>query len=98
MINQLGSDRMIAAIQKRHRFAPGEFIVVRVESESVGSRRRRYRVIDAAVGIVERGSWAVAEQPWLPDGPIATDVIYPMPGYGRVGNEAAPAQEVQVIP
>ena len=93
----LHDHRLIAAIQRRCRFAPGEFIVVWVESQPVGNGRQHYWVLDAAVGIVERGSWAVAdavaEQPWLPDGPIATQVTYRMPGYERVshGPVAAPA-------
>ena len=93
----LHDHRLIAAIQRRCRFAPGEFIVVWVESQPVGNGRQQYWVLDAAVGIVERGSWAVAdavaEQPWLPDGPIATQVTYRMPGYERVshGPVAAPA-------
>ena len=66
--------------------------MVWVESEPVGSGRQRYWVMDAAVGIVERGSWAVAdavaEQPWLPNGPIATAVTYRMPGYERVRDSA----------
>jgi hypothetical protein len=48
--------------------------------------------MDAAVGTVERGSWAVAdavaEQPWLPNGPIATEVTYRMVGYERVRHSA----------
>jgi hypothetical protein len=97
----LHDHKLIAAMQKRCRFAPGEFVVVWVESEPVGNGRQRYWVMDAAVGIVERGSWAVAdavaEQPWLPNGPIATDVTYRMPGYERVSHEAAPAQQAKVI-
>ncbi len=73
--------RMIEAVQKRCRFAPGELIVVWAESEALGSGRQNYLVIDAAVGVVERGSWAVkdavSEQPWLPNGPIPTDVYLP---------------------
>ncbi len=46
--------------------------------------------MDAAVGIVERGSWAVAEavgeHPWLPDGPIATRVNWRLDGYERVSH------------
>jgi hypothetical protein len=84
----LHDHRLIEAIQKRCRFAPGEFIVVWVESEPVGNGHQQYIVIDAAVGIVERGSWAVAdaveEQPWLDNGPIRTQVSYRMPGYERV--------------
>jgi hypothetical protein len=85
--------RMIEAVQKRCDFAPGELIVVWAESEALGSGRQEYLVIDAAVGVVERGSWAVKdavrEQPWLPDGPIATVVTYRMPGYERVRHASA---------
>jgi Transmembrane protein of unknown function (DUF3556) len=87
--------RMIEAVQRRCRFAPGEFIVVWAESEAVGSGRQDYIVIDAAIGVVERGSWAVkdavAEQPWLPNGPIATEVTYRRPGYARVSHVQQPA-------
>jgi hypothetical protein len=79
---------LIEAIQRRCRFAPGELIVVYAESEPIGHGRQQYWVMDAAVGIVERGSWAVkdavAEQPWLPKGPIALDVQWRRPGYERV--------------
>jgi hypothetical protein len=96
----LHDDKLIAAIQKRCRFAPGEFIVVWVESEPVGKGRQQYWVMDAAVGIVERGSWAVndavAEQPWLPDGPIATRVDYRMDGYERVSHGRARTVELEV--
>ena len=39
-----------------------------------------YQVIDAALGVIERGTWkvkdAVDAQPWLPDGPIPLDVTW----------------------
>ena len=45
---------------------------------------QRYVVIDAALGIVERGTYqvadAVAEQPWLPNGPIPLTVEWRLPG------------------
>jgi hypothetical protein len=86
----LHNETLIRAIQKRCRFAPGEFIVVWVESEPVGGGRQQYWVLDAAVGIVERGSWAVAdavrEQPWLPRGPIPTRVDSRLDGYERVSH------------
>jgi hypothetical protein len=96
---------MLEAVQKRCRFAPGEFIVVWVESEPIMNGRQEYWVWDAGVGIVERGSWAVkdavAEQPWLPNGPIAVQVDWRRPGYERVSHaptaaEAVPAPEVVV--
>jgi hypothetical protein len=87
--------RLIAAIQKRCQFAPGEFVVVWAESEPVAGGRQEYLVIDAAVGIVERGCWvvtdAIAEQPWLPNGPIRTFVEYRMDGYERVSHGSAAA-------
>src|SRR3954452_25384897 len=90
----LHDHQLVAAIQTRSQFAPGEFVVVGVESEPVGNGRQQYWVMDAAVGIVERGSWAVAdavaEQPWLENGPIATEVTYRMPGYERISYARAP--------
>jgi hypothetical protein len=58
--------------------------------------------MDAAVGVVERGSWAVkdavTEIPWLPDGPIATHVDWRLEGYERVSYSprAVATQEVLV--
>jgi hypothetical protein len=92
--------RMIEAVQRRCGFAPGELVVVWAESEAVGSGRQNYLVIDAAVGVVERGSWAVkdavSEQPWLPNGPIPTDVTYRMPGYERVSHGVPVTNKVLV--
>jgi hypothetical protein len=92
-------EHLIEAIQKRCNFAPGEFIVVWVESEPIFNGRQQYWVMDAAVGIVERGSWsvqeAVNEQPWLPNGPISLQIDWKMPGYERVSHRAGemPAHE-----
>lgn len=86
----LHNPALIEAVQKRCGFAPGELIVVYAESEPILNGRQQYLVMDAAVGIVERGSWSVhdcvEEQPWLPNGPVATDVTYRMPGYERVSH------------
>ncbi len=84
----LHSEGLIQAVQKRCQFAPGECVVVWAESEPIGAGRQQYWVMDAALGIVERGSWAVRdaveEQPWLADGPIALEVDWRQPGYERV--------------
>jgi uncharacterized membrane protein YkgB len=81
---------LIEAIQKRCQFAPGEFIVVWVESEPAFHGRQKYWVMDAAVGVVETGTWkvedCVAEKNWLPNGPIPTAVETRMPGYERVSH------------
>ncbi|WP_406637830.1 DUF3556 domain-containing protein [Amycolatopsis sp. WGS_07] len=70
----------VNAVQKRVGFAPGEWIVVWVESQAIHSKVQHYQVIDAALGVVERGHWTVAdavnEQPWLPNGPIPLTVTW----------------------
>lgn len=80
-------DDMIAAVQRQAGFEPGELVVVWVESQAKGSKVQRYKVIDAALGVTERGTWnvaeAVAEQPWLPNGPIPIQVTWSMPGTGH---------------
>lgn len=92
---------MIEAVQKRCRFAPGEPIVVWAESEALGSGRQDYLVVDAAVGVVERGSWsvkdAVGEQPWLPNGPIHTEVTYRKTGYQRTSHAPQVVDQVLVV-
>jgi uncharacterized membrane protein YkgB len=91
----LHDHRFIASIQARCGFAPGEFIVAWIESQPVHRSFQRYVVIDAALGIVERGTYevadAVAEQPWLPNGPIPLTVEWQMPGYVRVSHPTVPA-------
>jgi hypothetical protein len=98
----LHDDQLIEAIQKRCRFEPGELVVVFAESEPIRNGRQEYCVIDAAVGIVERGSWAVGdaveEQPWLPNGPIPMKVTYRMPGYERVSFERSDARPFAAQP
>ncbi|HEX4108309.1 MAG TPA: DUF3556 domain-containing protein [Solirubrobacteraceae bacterium] len=94
----LHNQHLIEALQTRCNFAPGEFSVVWVESEPVFGGRQQYWVMDAAVGIVERGSWSVKEAvetvPWLPDGPIATQVDWRLEGYQRVSHARGAAQEL----
>ncbi len=87
----LHDDRMIAAIQARVGFEPGELIVVFVESQPVHKRVQEYRVIDAALGVIERGTWrvadAVAQQPWLPNGPIPLEVTWRAEAASEVTSE-----------
>jgi hypothetical protein len=63
--------RLLAAVQERCRFEPGELRVVTLESQPAHVQRQRYRVWDAADGLVEEG-WVdvrdmVRRQPWLED-------------------------------
>ncbi|HEX5983793.1 MAG TPA: DUF3556 domain-containing protein [Solirubrobacterales bacterium] len=66
--------RLLAAVQERCRFAPGELRVVTLESQPAHVQRQRYRIWDAADGLVEEG-WVdvrdmVRRQPWLGDEPF----------------------------
>jgi len=74
------NEDFVAAVQDEAQFEPGELIIVWVESQAWGSKVQHYKVIDAAVGVIERGTWkvadAVAEQPWLPNGPIPIEVTW----------------------
>ncbi|QRY64430.1 DUF3556 domain-containing protein [Gordonia sp. PDNC005] len=69
---------LIDALQRRCNFAPGEFIVAWIESQPIHKGTQEYQIIDAALGVVERGTYrvndAINTQPWLPDGPIPFDV------------------------
>jgi hypothetical protein len=89
----------IAAIQKRCNFEPGEWVTVWTESQPLHKKTLEYKVIDAALGVVERGHYvvadAVAQQPWLPNGPIDYTVTWQKPGYEpRVFN---PGQVVEAV-
>lgn len=81
----LHDERLIAAVQRQLGFAAGELRVMYVESQPINRKTQSYRVIDAALGVVERGTWdvsdAVSRQPWLPDGPIPLNVTWTQPGY-----------------
>ncbi len=64
--------RLLAAVQERCNFAPGELRVVTLESQPAHVQRQRYRIWDAADGLVEEG-WIdvremVSRQPWLVGG------------------------------
>ncbi|MFY2861950.1 DUF3556 domain-containing protein [Mycobacterium sp. THU-M104] len=78
------NEDMIQAVQDEAHFLPGECVVVWVESEAFGSGVQHYKLIDAALGVIERGTWKVADalstQPWLPNGPIPTQITWVRPG------------------
>jgi Transmembrane protein of unknown function (DUF3556) len=61
--------QLLEAVQERCGFEPGDLRVIALESEAVMSGRQEYQIYDAATGLVEAGSVAVADmvdrQPWL---------------------------------
>jgi Transmembrane protein of unknown function (DUF3556) len=69
--------RLLAAIQERCRFEPGEVRVVVLESQPAHVQRQRYRIFDAADGLVEEGWVSVADmverQPWLDERPFPVE-------------------------
>jgi hypothetical protein len=70
----LHDESLIAAVQERCQFAPGELRVVIMESQPLGHPVQRYRIIDAASGLLEEGEVDVADmvarQPWDGDLPF----------------------------
>ena len=86
----LNDERLVAAVQARLGLEPGDLVMVYCESQAtpwLHGRPQEYRVIDAALGTVERGTWdvrdCVATQPLLPDGPIPLQVTWTAPGFRR---------------
>ncbi len=82
-------ERLIEALQERCQYEPGDVIVAWTESQPAFSKKVQYRVIDAALGTVEKGWYhnddAAHEQPWLPNGPIPHTVTWTRPGYVAPG-------------
>ncbi len=61
--------QLIEAIQEQCGFAPGDVRVVTLESQPAQMQRQRYRLYDAATGLIEEGWVDVAEMvkrgPWI---------------------------------
>ena len=96
----LHNEQTITAVQKRCNFEPGECVIVWIESQPIHRKRLEYKVIDAALGVVERGHYhpadAVNEQPWLPNGPIPHTVTWRREGYVPIGEWAHPSVRATV--
>jgi hypothetical protein len=82
-------ERLIAALQERCQYEPGDVVVAWTESQPAFSKKVQYRVIDAALGTVEKGWYhnddAYNTQPWLPDGPIPHTITWQLEGYEPPG-------------
>ncbi|MFY2861304.1 DUF3556 domain-containing protein [Mycobacterium sp. THU-M104] len=68
------NEQLIAALQQRCHFAPGEVRVVLLDAQPIHRQTQQYRLVDAATGEFERGFVKVADmvtrQPWADDVPV----------------------------
>lgn len=82
-------ERLLAGWQERCAYEPGDVVAVFTESQPAFSKIVQYRVMDAALGTVEKGWYhnddAYNSQPWLPDGPIPHTVTWRLEGYEPPG-------------
>ena len=66
--------RLLASVQERVGYEPGELRVVTLESQPAGTPTQRYRIFDAADGLIEEGTVKVTDmvnrQPWLGVGEV----------------------------
>lgn len=67
----LHDEQMIEALQRRCQFADGDVRVIVMEAQPIHRQSQRYRIVDAATGVIEEGvvriSDLVNRQPWLDD-------------------------------
>jgi hypothetical protein len=86
--------RLLEAVQERCRFEPGELRVVTLESQPAHVQRQRYRIYDAATGLVEEGEVNVADmvgrQPWLDERPFPVRPAADARGDAAGGRAAEP--------
>ena len=68
------NEQLIAAMQQRCRFEPGEVRVVLLDAQPFHKQTQAYRLVDAATGEFEHGLVKVADmvtrQPWADDVPV----------------------------
>src|SRR6201995_2907878 len=68
------NEQLVAALQKRCHFEPGEVHVVMLDAQPIHRQTQQYRLVDAATGEFERGYVRVADmvtrQPWADDVPV----------------------------
>jgi Transmembrane protein of unknown function (DUF3556) len=68
------NEQLIAAVQERCHFEPGEVRVILLDAQPIHKQRQEYRLVDAATGEFECGYVKVADmatrQPWDDDLPV----------------------------
>jgi hypothetical protein len=84
----LHDHRLLSAVQFECGYRPGQLRVITLESQPIHRATQRYRILDAADGLLEQGSVLVADmvtrQPWL----SADDVTIPVEVTFRATPEA----------
>lgn len=70
----LHNEQLVAALQRRCQFEPEELRILMLDGQAIHQQWQRYRIVDAATGEVERGTFRIADvinrQPWEDDVPI----------------------------
>ncbi|GAA5148210.1 DUF3556 domain-containing protein [Pseudonocardia eucalypti] len=83
----LHNEQLLAAVQKRCRYEPGELVMVFLESQPIHVQRQRYRIVDAATGEIEAGyvytKDMLTRQPWLSEDDVSFPVEVISTGPGR---------------
>jgi hypothetical protein len=81
------NEQLLEAVQKRCGFAPGELVLVHMESQPLNKNRMAYRIVDAAVGQLEAGSVPLGpmleRQPW-DDAPVPVRLTSPTTAPGAL--------------
>ena len=79
--------QLLAAVQERCHFEPGELRVVTLESQPAHMQRQRYRIYDAADGLIEEGWVNVAD---MVDARAMARGVVGLPGRGQPPRRRAP--------
>jgi len=76
----LHNEQLIEALQSRCHFEPGEVRVILLDGQPIQTPTHEYRLVDAATGEFERGTFRVADtcarQPWQDDVPVQVSAAH----------------------
>lgn len=79
----LHNEDLLRALHSRCHFEPGEVRVIMIDGQPIHRQRQEYRLIDAATGEFERGTFEIADlvlrQPWEDDVPLTVSSPEPRP-------------------
>ena len=74
------NEQLIEALQSRCHFEPGEVRVILLDGQPIQTPTHEYRLVDAATGEFERGTFRVADtcarQPWQDDVPVQVSAVH----------------------